>query len=264
MPDTCNLTPKFFFPWRLRCGTFFACDGGSSSYSDEKNITSFADLEGKRIGVKAGSTHSILLPQKVKNPQIKEHSLQADLFLALENGSVDAVSIDLPHALVFLKKFRRYTILEERLGQDQYGIALQRDSPFKIMIDSVLSVLDNEGFLKELSESWLEADVDEAPSAPEQNWPGKNGTWVVATSGSSPPFDYYKDNKLAGYSIVLIMEIAKRLDRKLDFKTMDFASFIPALLSQKVDMCISDISITEERQKLVNFSQPIYDNESVV
>lgn len=80
----------------------------------------------------------------------------------------------------------------------------------------------------------------------------------VGTNAEYPPFEYKENNQFVGVDIDLIRLLAKRLDMKIEIMDMQFNSLIPALTSNKIDLAISAISISDERQLLVNFSIPYY------
>ncbi len=88
-----------------------------------------------------------------------------------------------------------------------------------------------------------------------------NKTLVIGTNPAFPPFEYIggkTGNEVVGFDIEMAKEIAKDMGRTLNIKVMDFSELIPALQEGKIDMAINAITITEGRQKLVDFSEPYY------
>ena len=84
---------------------------------------------------------------------------------------------------------------------------------------------------------------------------------VVGTEAAFAPFEYYdeKDRKLTGFDVDLIRAVAKEIGYKnCTIKHMDFDALIPAVNSEKADMAISAMTITENRKRVVLFSQPYY------
>ena len=86
--------------------------------------------------------------------------------------------------------------------------------------------------------------------------------FVIATSPDNPPYEFFKSGKVVGFDIDLAEALAKKMDKELDLKNMDFSGLIPALSSGRVDAVIAAISATESRKKHVDFSD-VY-NESRV
>lgn len=59
---------------------------------------------------------------------------------------------------------------------------------------------------------------------------------------------------MTGFDIELIKEVGKRLDKKVELVQVDFKGLIPSVVSGRADAAISGIYITEERAKVVDFS----------
>jgi len=73
-----------------------------------------------------------------------------------------------------------------------------------------------------------------------------------------PPFAY-TDGQLDGFSIELMREIANRLDREVVFEPNDrFGDMLTSVRAGRVDGAIANISITAERERAMDFSQPIF------
>ena len=62
------------------------------------------------------------------------------------------------------------------------------------------------------------------------------------------------DFTLRGYDIALAQEIGRRLDLPVEFANMAFDGLFAALQLRQVDMTVAAISITPEREALVDFS----------
>ena len=84
----------------------------------------------------------------------------------------------------------------------------------------------------------------------------KDDVLVVGISADNPPYEFMKDGEIVGFDIDFITELAKHLDKKVELKNMEFHSLLAALSSKHVDLVISGLSITDERQKQVDFSVP--------
>ncbi len=82
--------------------------------------------------------------------------------------------------------------------------------------------------------------------------------YVFATDATYPPFEFEKDGKYVGIDIDLINAIAKEEGFEVEVKPMDFKGIIPGITSKQLDGAIAGISITDERKKVVDFSEPYY------
>ena len=87
----------------------------------------------------------------------------------------------------------------------------------------------------------------------------ERGELVVGTAASMPPLNMTtKDGRIIGLDIDLANYIADSMDVKLRIEKMLFKDLLPALESGKVDMVISGMTITAERNAKVAFVGPYY------
>ncbi|MBL1271105.1 MAG: transporter substrate-binding domain-containing protein [Oceanospirillales bacterium] len=87
-------------------------------------------------------------------------------------------------------------------------------------------------------------------------------TLRVATDPSFVPFEMLdqETGEMIGFDMEIIAEVAQRAGFDYKLNTMDFNGIIPALQTGNVDIAIAGITITEEREKIVDFSDPYYDS----
>ena len=78
----------------------------------------------------------------------------------------------------------------------------------------------------------------------------------MGTEGAYPPYNYIDDDgNLAGFEIILGNELCKRAGLKCEWVKNDWDSIIPNLVSGNYDTIIAGMSITEERDKVIDFTQ---------
>ncbi|MBN1552080.1 transporter substrate-binding domain-containing protein [bacterium] len=85
----------------------------------------------------------------------------------------------------------------------------------------------------------------------------KNGELRVGTSGSQPPFTMKsKDGKLMGYDIELAKMLADVMQVKLKLVEKTFVELLPALEKGEIDLILSGMTITAERNIKASFVGP--------
>lgn len=89
-------------------------------------------------------------------------------------------------------------------------------------------------------------------------------TYVVGTSADFPPFEYIKDGQIVGFDIDLIKAIAESQRIEVEFQDISFDSLIPGLNAGTIDIVASGMTITEERAKVVDFTEPYYSANQAV
>lgn len=87
----------------------------------------------------------------------------------------------------------------------------------------------------------------------------KKGELIVGTTGAQPPLNVTdKNGKIIGYDADIARLIAKNMGVELKFATMPFAELMPALTAGKIDMILSSMTMTLERNLKVAFVGPYY------
>ncbi|SFH58010.1 transporter substrate-binding domain-containing protein [Modicisalibacter xianhensis] len=87
-------------------------------------------------------------------------------------------------------------------------------------------------------------------------------TVSAVTDPSFVPFEMMdkETGEMVGFDMDILREIADRAGFELDLRTMDFNGIIPAVQTGNADLAIAGITITDEREKIVDFSDPYYDS----
>ena len=87
----------------------------------------------------------------------------------------------------------------------------------------------------------------------------KRGELVVGTSGTQPPMTATsKKGEIIGMDADIAGLIAANMEVKLQFVKMPFNQLLPALKDKKIDMIISGMTMTMERNRDVAFVGPYY------
>ncbi|MCF3592765.1 transporter substrate-binding domain-containing protein [Rhodobacteraceae bacterium LMO-12] len=74
-----------------------------------------------------------------------------------------------------------------------------------------------------------------------------------------PPFAEQTPERFRGFSIDLMQAIGAEIGRPVTFVRYDrFADMFAAIAAGEVDGAIANISITAERERILDFSQPIF------
>ena len=83
---------------------------------------------------------------------------------------------------------------------------------------------------------------------------GSKKKLIMATEAGFAPYEYLEGDKIVGIDPDIAAEIAKELGRELEISNMPFDSIPQAVSSGKADFGAAGMSITEERQKVVDFT----------
>ncbi len=87
----------------------------------------------------------------------------------------------------------------------------------------------------------------------------------VAFEGTYPPFNFMNDsNEFQGFDVDISNEIAKRLGVEANFIATKWDGLIGGLKANKFDIIIGQMTVTEERKKSVDFTDPYVVTGSVL
>ncbi|CCO08778.1 basic amino acid ABC transporter substrate-binding protein [Desulforamulus hydrothermalis] len=89
---------------------------------------------------------------------------------------------------------------------------------------------------------------------------------VVGADATFAPFEFTdpKTGKYVGFDIELMQAIAEEAGYEMDLQVMAFDGLIAALQAKQIDAAISAMTITPERAKVVDFSEPYYKSGLIV
>jgi len=227
-------------------------------------VTALSQLAGKKVGVLTGSTYDRLLSQRIPGAVPEHFNNFSDQTEAVKTGKIAGFLVDEPIAKDIINHTSGMTFLKEMLSADGYAFAFAKNQPgLHRQVDAALREMRDNGTLKKLEAKWFGRD-DAARVLPDLKPDGKNGVIRLATNSNLAPFAYIKNGKMVGYDIEIAMIIASKLGRKLEITDMDFAAFIPSLVSGKSDMAAGGIIVTPERAQSVLFTIPDYTGGVVV
>lgn len=88
--------------------------------------------------------------------------------------------------------------------------------------------------------------------------------FINGIDANFPPFAYVdKSGTPNGFDIEAVNWIAKKMGFTVKHQPMDWDGIIPNLIAKKIDFVASGMSITPERQKVVNFTIPYWEIKQV-
>jgi len=141
----------------------------TTASSRAASAASLADLAGLRLGAQVGTTSLTAITDTIApNTQPSVYNSNDDAVLALQNGQVDALVVDLPTAFYMAgAQLDDGTVVGQLPsgagGQgESFGMVLEKGSPLTGCVSEAVDALRADGTLAQLQERWL-SDVAEAP-----------------------------------------------------------------------------------------------------
>ena len=82
----------------------------------------------------------------------------------------------------------------------------------------------------------------------------QSGELIMATNAQFPPYEYYEGEEITGFDVALAQAVADKLGVTLKIEDMEFGSVVTSVQSGKADIAVAGLTITEDRQQQVDFS----------
>lgn len=123
----------------------------------DSGIASSADLAGKVVAVQLGTSGEALLNGDLADlrdtfAELVTSNSFLSAFTELEGNAADAVFVDLPVAVNYVKDKEDLVILDEQLGAEQYGLAFRStDSELCAKIEAAVQTLVENGTYAEIA-----------------------------------------------------------------------------------------------------------------
>ena len=241
------------------CTTFTGCS------KTEKTISSFADAKDAAIGVMTGGTGEQLALKRFPSANIKGFDSVMDALSALKSHQLDAVLTIYPIALNLIKQDPGYWYLQEPVELEETAIAVKKNNDILYTaVDNVISDLKRDGTMEDMKKRWFKMEstpYDEVAIS----LPKEGDILKIGVCASLEPFCFMgADQKITGHECELARRIAAKLNRPIKFLDMKISALLPALQSGKIDLIVTGMIATEERRKLVDFTQSYFANAYVL
>ena len=129
----------------------------SASLRVPGDIQSVGDLEGKVVGVEAGTTGQAYAEDNTDASEVRPFPQIDQAYDALKAGEVDAVINDLPSVEAAAKQLRGLKVVDDIPTDEQYGIVIPKGQT-KLLdaVNSALQAIKDDGTLTDLYEKWFQ------------------------------------------------------------------------------------------------------------
>ena len=228
------------------------------------DIRSYKDLNDPSytIGVLNGTIDGPVTEKMIPKAGVAYYSTLVDMVTALESGKVDAlVDDDVAFIYYNMQAGETLRLLDDYMEPFEFGYIFSKTDEGRKLRDQVseyINKITEDGTLDEIRENWITEEGAAKMAVDYTSLPAKNGTIVMATTGTSPPFSYVENDIVIGYDIDVVARFCKEYGYALEINAMTFDGLIPSVSSGKCDIGGCSITITDERKESVEFSAPYY------
>ena len=234
--------------------------------SSTKKIESKEDLKDAVIGVQLGTTGDTTVSEaSIGAKEVKRYNKGAQAIQALKKGQIDCVVIDTDPAKKFVELNDDLKMIENQFEDEQYAISMKKgNTELKDAFNKALGELEEEGVLSDIVNNYIGDEAGKNPYESPADADRSKGKLVMATNAEFPPYEYYEGEDIVGLDADFAQAIADKLGMDLKIEDMAFDSIIPAVTSGKADFGAAGMTVTEEREQQVLFSDTYYTARQVI
>lgn len=244
---------------------------GLTACSRDRNteITCVDDLAGSKMGVQIGTTGDTYASDYEDDDAgsvVEKYNKGTDAIQALKQEKIDCVIIDEQPAMAFVEKNSELMILSEEFADEDYAICISKsNSELKEKINNALDELMADGTLEALEKNYTGTDDEKGKSPYQiQDIERPNGTLVMATNAQFKPYEYYDNGKITGFDVDMMYAVCDKLGMTLKIEDMEFDAIINAVQSGKADVGTAGMTVTEDRLKSIDFTNPYTTTKQVI
>lgn len=219
-----------------------------------KELHSEADLTGLRVGVQTGGTYDLQLSSRNDIVKMGYNSV-SDALLALSQGKLDVFVDD--ESSIPLDEQKRLGIKVAFYGDEAIPCAFplrKGDNGLRDSLSYFIDSLNATGEMKEIHDKWF---LNETPSQlriPDLGPEPTGKPILVGAVSELPPLSFHVASDWQGFEPEVLQRFGRYAGRPVKFEHYPLSSAISALQSNKTDIIIGGIFITEERQKTMDFT----------
>lgn len=125
---------------------------------DNDSIEDIDDLSGKKIATRLGSTSSEYIDEEIDDAEANQYEQLDQAYLAVENGSADAVLYDAPNVAYYIqtKGEDSLKMVGDLYQAEQYGIAMAKGQEDLVeAVNDALETLKEDGTYDDIYEEWF-------------------------------------------------------------------------------------------------------------
>ena len=145
-----------------------------------------------------------------------------------------------------------------------YYIFPQDQKDLREQVDKALKELKDDGTLDSIRDNYIGDDAGKTPYETPKDADHSKGTLTMATNATFQPYEYYDGDKIVGIDVDIAQAVCDKLGYELKVEDMEFDAIVNSVKSGKADFGAAGMTVTEDRKKSVDFTDPYTTAEQVV
>lgn len=243
--------------------------GAVTVSANDSGVESIDDLAGKKIGVQLGTTGDTYVTDEYEGDdagtKIERFNKANDTVMALKQGKIDCVVIDSEPAKKFVDKNDDLKLIDNVFDKEEYAICISKDNTdLTKEFNDALKELKDDGTLDSIRDNYIGDDAGKTPYETPKDADHSKGTLTMATNATFQPYEYYDGDNIVGIDVDIAQAICDKIGYDLKVEDMEFDAIVNAVKSGKADFGAAGMTVTEDRKKSIDFTDPYTTAEQVI
>ena len=129
---------------------------------------------------------------------------------------------------------------------------------------SMVEELKKDGTVDKIIGNYIGDDAGKTPYETPKDADHSKGTLTMATNATFQPYEYYDGDNIVGIDVDIAQAICDKLGYDLKVEDMEFDAIVNAVKSGKADFGAAGMTVTEDRKKSIDFTDPYTTAEQVI
>ena len=149
-------------------------------------------------------------------------------------------------------------VIDIDLTSEEYAFGVDKNQPELLdQVNSFIAQIKDDGTFDEICDRYFGGGEPQAVESAQLD--SSKDQLVVATNAAFEPFEYTKGDQYYGIDMEIAALMAEELGQELVIQNMDFDAVCLSVGQQKCDIAMAGLTINEEREEYVTFSDPYYE-----
>lgn len=148
-------------------------------------------------------------------------------------------------------------VIDIDLTNEEYAFGVDKTQPELLEKTNVfIEKIKGDGTLDKICDKYFGSGEPETVESAKLD--SSKDQLVVATNAAFEPFEYTKGDSYYGIDMEIAKLLADELGKELVIENMDFDAVCLSVSQQKCDIAMAGLTINEEREEYVTFTNPYY------
>ena len=154
-------------------------------------------------------------------------------------------------------------VIDVDLTSEEYAFGVDKTQPELLeQTNTFIQKIKDDGTLDAICAKYFGDGEPEAVESAELD--SSKDQLVVATNAAFEPFEYTKGDQYYGIDMEIAKLLADELGKELVIQNMDFDAVCLSVSQQKCDIAMAGLTINEERQEYVTFTDSYYQASQIL